>query len=1399
MSTFHRVRGMIWRRRSMCCVIAVVLALGIPPAVLADSVKPSAELSTYQRDDGQTFFALSLSPPSDSATGNRSHDVVILFDTSASQAGMYRETALAALEACIAKLGAEDRVQLLAVDLEARPITEKFLAAGSAELRSAIEKLRAEPPLGSTDMEHVVRETIGRFEPARPAGRCVLYIGDGLSKANLLGTESFGKLVEQLGAARISLSSYAVGPQCDGRLLAALANQTGGNLYVAEPMEWANEQEKVTEDRARQENLRRGAEVGALMADWTRATVLWPAAVKWPAELGEVYPKSLPPLRTDRDTIVVGATSKPLEKPIAVTVRVGSDVEPIDLKWTAGPQSTGDSHAFLAQLVEMARSDGGISLPTLGTAGLTETGRLLESEVDGLTELAERAIATGDVKAATVAAQAVLQRDPKNVKAQTVERLVKRRRTEARPAAELVAQIAPGEDEALADEDLNLVRTAQQPLPPQVEAEPPADEGFPAPGSLTDRFAGEGELLDEVQEQRRVLQQLLRREIENVVIDARRRMSADPDAASQDLKLAMQNVERAPELSADVRSQLLDKLQVALREAQHQAVIKDELDAEREEELAAARERRMLNDRLAREKEREQQLIDRYNALMDEGRYEEAMEVASAVEEVDPEGVTPVVAFVSSQLMRNDYLMQVSRANRWTKFFDTLHQVELSAIPFPDDPPIVYPAAPVWEELTNRRKDRYGSMDLKATGEAERRIETALRSPLKSSGLDFADTALEEVVSLIQEQYGIPVQLDMPALEEIGIDPQEPVTVNLHGISLRSALRLMLKQLELTYIVQDEVLMITTPEAAEAELVVKVYPVADLVLPIDASLLSGGLGGGIGGGGGGIGGQGGGGFGGGGQGGGGFGGGGGGFGGGGGGGGFGGGGGGFFSVPDRPDKVHAKPANVKNKTKLSAIPIDRKLSPDEFWNGYFSSRQADQAAVRETVRQLMGRRQIDQVIALIHAALRHGQPQAWMYESLGIAMELGGRSEREIERAVMSAADFSTSADELMYIAQYLSRLGLDRRAMLLYQQVAKIEPLRSEAYALGLRAAEQAEDLAGIQWATVGILSQAWPTELAEIELTASRVARATLERLASEGRNAERDGYLEDLQQAVVRDCVVQVSWTGHADIDVAVEEPAGTVCSVSEPRTTAGGVRLGDAYSPGSNASQASSEVYVCPKGFAGKYRVRINRVWGDVAAGKVTVDVYTHLRSGQLQHERQQIELNDDEAMVVFDLDRGRRTEPLAAAQLAGAVKRQEAISRAVLAQQISSGSDPRVIPGGSASDFARRAALLGGGGAVGFQPIIQVLPEGTMMSVFGVVSADRRYVRVAVSPIFSTIGDVTTFTFAGQADPAGGTGGGGTGTGGTGTGGTGTGGTGTGGAGTGAVPQLNQGGGGFGGR
>jgi hypothetical protein len=109
------------------------------------------------------------------------------------------------------------------------------------------------------------------------------------------------------------------------------------------------------------------------------------------------------------------------------------------------------------------------------------------------------------------------------------------------------------------------------------------------------------------------------------------------------------------------------------------------------------------------------------------------------------------------------------------------------------------------------------------------KIEKALQTPLRSTGLDFNEVPLKDMISLLQDDFNIPVQLDIKALDEIGLGPDEPVTASLHDISLRSALRLMLKQLQLTYIIRDEVLMITTPEEAERALTICVYDVTDLM------------------------------------------------------------------------------------------------------------------------------------------------------------------------------------------------------------------------------------------------------------------------------------------------------------------------------------------------------------------------------------------------------------------------------------------------------------------------------------------------------------------------------------------------------------------------------------------
>jgi hypothetical protein len=458
-------------------------------------------------------------------------------------------------------------------------------------------------------------------------------------------------------------------------------------------------------------------------------------------------------------------------------------------------------------------------------------------------------------------------------------------------------------------------------------------------------------------------------------------------------------------------------------------------------------------------------------------------------------------------------------------------------------------------------------------------------------------------------------------------------------------------------------------------------------------------------------------------------------------------------TPAESPSVESRPNPAPSVVDASGnLLIDETVTPDVLWDRYFATGRQELVAVRGHVRQLMKTGRYNHVVALIQSALRHGQPQPWMYESLGIAMQLEGMPKSQIERAVMSAIDFSSTPDELMFIAQYMQQINLDERAASVYRQVTRIDPLRSEAYVLAMRCGERTGDLETLEWSTLGVLSQAWPENQTIVRDTALRLAQVAVDQLAERGDQQRLDRYQEQLAASLERDCVVRISWTGDADLDLVVEEPTGSICSIHDPRTVGGGVSLGDSFSvTGAAGAGLFTETYVCPKGFSGQYRAKIQPVWGKVTANKVTVDVYTNYNSAKPTHHRQQIELGKDGAVVNFRLDRGRLEQPLAVGQVAAAAARQDKISRAMLAEQIGSMSDPGVVPvrpGAAQQNRLNRLLAAADGGALGFQPVIEVLPEGVNFSVTAVVSADRRYVRVTPSPTFSLIGDVTTFTFAG---------------------------------------------------
>src|SRR5690606_23892137 len=131
---------------------------------------------------------------------------------------------------------------------------------------------------GATDMGLAMSTAADLFAKAAPApelARSTLYLGDGVSAANLLSPPDALKHYARLVAQKVPFSSYAIGPRRDIELLGAVANHTGGVILVDYP-------EKPAKGYARD------------LANIAHGHVFWPTQSKLPGEVVEVFPNIFP-------------------------------------------------------------------------------------------------------------------------------------------------------------------------------------------------------------------------------------------------------------------------------------------------------------------------------------------------------------------------------------------------------------------------------------------------------------------------------------------------------------------------------------------------------------------------------------------------------------------------------------------------------------------------------------------------------------------------------------------------------------------------------------------------------------------------------------------------------------------------------------------------------------------------------------------------------------------------------------------------------------------------------------------------------------------------------------------------------------------------------------------------
>ena len=109
--------------------------------------------------------------------------------------------------------------------------------------------------------------------------------------------------------------------------------------------------------------------------------------------------------------------------------------------------------------------------------------------------------------------------------------------------------------------------------------------------------------------------------------------------------------------------------------------------------------------------------------------------------------------------------------------------------------------------------------------------KAAIREALKGKiSIDVDKGPLDATLKSIGEQLNVRIEIDAMALSDVGVAQDTPVTAHYNQVEARAALAAILRNVVLTWILQDEWLYITTQDRADVILETEVYDVTDLVL-----------------------------------------------------------------------------------------------------------------------------------------------------------------------------------------------------------------------------------------------------------------------------------------------------------------------------------------------------------------------------------------------------------------------------------------------------------------------------------------------------------------------------------------------------------------------------------------
>jgi len=346
------------------------------------------------------------------------------------------------------------------------------------------------------------------------------------------------------------------------------------------------------------------------------------------------------------------------------------------------------------------------------------------------------------------------------------------------------------------------------------------------------------------------------------------------------------------------------------------------------------------------------------------------------------------------------------------------------------------------------------------------------------------------------------------------------------------------------------------------------------------------------------------------------------------------------------EKTTATPKGEEPQTLRNPI-VNRpkEVDPFVFWKDYYRKNDTPPADLLANLVVLRNEKQFRDIQAALtgYLTFRAKPPEIWMYEMLAVAIEKNGGRKEDVESSLGYAAAIAKkrgSVIDLTRVADLLHIHHMDAKAAELLPLAMKKDPSDPRPPLMAINLATLLKDPELMGTAAERLLSLGWPGVDETWRIDVRKNAEALAKTLASEGRSEDAEALRKRVAAADYRDLFLRLTWNGDAGLDLAVEEPLGATATVLEPRTVFGGaiVKSGRGKHPES--------VYVCPRGFNGDYRIKIQTLYNDEKkpARDVTLEIITHEGTPEEETETRTIDLAKSEPTVVH-LNGGTRKSVL----------------------------------------------------------------------------------------------------------------------------------------------------------